>query len=252
MCIIHTVRYTSCNHVHSYTELVHENVIYCPDQQVAHDGITKSQDKCPDCVKTDQEQLRSMERDRKGDGSDPCGTKTGSTRVEDGGEGLEFVEDYFADGSQAHVPRDWDGSAMCSSTEEWQIVQRREPERQEIAGREDEMVVVNHEGEVMNEPLHVVGESEWMTRVQILPRPITPDDQKPNTEGREQERMPELGTGRCVGGGGGRAAEAGRRGRDPPTSATELVWGRQEEQNGTRAWKPTWRMMGHSSWVKEQ
>jgi hypothetical protein len=252
MCITHTARYASCNHVHSYTELVHENAIYCPDQQVAHDGITKSQDKCPDCAKTDQERLRSMEGDRKDDGSDLCRTKTRSTRVEDGGEGLQFVEDYFADGSQAYVPRDWDGGAMWSSNEEWQLVQRREPERQEIAGREDEMVVVDHEGEVMNEPLHVVGESEWMTRGQILSRPITLGDQEPNTEGTGQERMPELGTGLCVGGGGGWAAEAGQRGRDPPTSATELVWGKQEEQNGTKVWKQTWRMTGHGSWVKEQ
>ena len=251
MCIIHTVRYANCNHVHSYTSLVHENAIYCPDQQVAHDGITKSQDKCPDCVKTGQKRLHSMEGDRKDDGSDLCGTKTGSTRVEDGGEGLEVVEDNFADGSQAHVPRDWDGGAMLSSNEEWQLVQRREPEGQEIAGREDEMVVVDHEGEAMNESLHVVGESEWMTRGQILSRPISPSDQEPNTEETGQERVSELGTGRCVGGGGGRAAEAGRRGQDPPTSATELVGGRQEEQNGTRTWKPTWGMMGYG-WVKEQ
>jgi hypothetical protein len=210
MCIIHTVRYASCNHVHSYAELVHENAIYCPDQQVAHDGITKSQDECPDCVKTDQERLRSMEGDRKDDGSDLCRAKKGSTRVEDGGEGLEFVEDYSADGSQAHVPRDWDGGAMWPSNEEWQLVQRREPERQEIAGREDEIVVVDHEGEVMNEPLHVVGESEWMARGQILPRPITPGDQEPNTEGPEQERMLELGTGRCVGGQGDLGGGGGR------------------------------------------
>jgi hypothetical protein len=198
MCIVHTVRYAGCNHVHSYTELVHENAIYCRDQQVAHDGITKSQDKCPDCVRTDQELLRSIEGDRKDDGSDLRGAKTGSTRVEDESAGPEFVEAYFADGSQAHVPRDWDGSAIWSSNEEWQLVQHQEPERQEIAGREDEVVVVDHEGEVVNEPLHVVGESEWMTRDQILPHPITPGDQEPNTEGAGQERIRELGTGRCV------------------------------------------------------
>src|SRR5271156_4692089 len=113
------------------------------------------------------------------------------------------------------------------------------------------MVVVNHEGEAINEPLHVVGESEWMTRGQILPCPITPGDQEPNTEGTGQDRMPELGTGLCVGGGGVGPLKLDDRGRDPPTSATELVWGKQE-QNGTRAWKPTWRMMGHGSWVKEQ
>jgi hypothetical protein len=203
MCIIHTVRYASCNHVHSYIELVHENAIYCPDQQVAHDGITKSQDECPDCVKVGQGWLRSMEGDRKDDGSDLCRAKTGSMRVEDGGDGLEFVEDSFAGGSQAHVPRDWDGGAMWLSNEEWQLVQHREPEWQEIAGREDEMVVVDHEGEVMNGPLHV-------------------------------------------------AAEAGRQGQDPPTSVAELVWGKQEEQNGTRVWKPTWRMMEHGSWLKKQ
>ena len=33
---------------------------------------------------------------------------------------------------------------------------------------------------------------------------------------------------------------------------TKLAWGKQGEQNGVRVWKPTWRMMGHDSWVKEQ
>src|SRR3954451_17291165 len=184
MCIIHTVRYASCNHVHSYIELIHENAIYCPDQQVAHDGITKSQDKCSECVKTDQEPLRSMERDRKDDGLDLARIKTESMRVEDdGGEGRDFEENYFANGSQEHVPSDWDGSALWSSNGEWQLVQHRELERQKIASREDEMVIIDHEGEIANEPLHVVGESEWMIRGQILPRPIIPGDQEPNAEG---------------------------------------------------------------------
>jgi hypothetical protein len=153
-----------------------------------------------------------MEGDRKDDGSDLRRAKKGFTKVEDGGEGLGFAEDYSADGSQAHVPKDWDGGAMWSSNEEWQLVQHQESELQEIAGREDEMVVVNHEGEVMNEPLHVIGESGWMARGQILPRPITPGDQEPNMEGTEQGTGLCIGSQRDLGGGGGRAAEAGRTG----------------------------------------
>ena len=195
MCIVHTARYASCNHVHSYTELVHENAIYCPDQQVVHARITKSGDKCPDCVKTDQELLRSMEGDRKDDGLDLRRANTGSTRVEDDSEGLDFVEDDFPNGSQLNVPRDLDSSAMWSSNGEWQLVQHQEPERQKVASREDKTVVVDRDWEVVNEPLHVVGESEWMTRGQILHRPIIPGDQDPNTDGTGRERMRELGTG---------------------------------------------------------
>lgn len=224
--------------------------IYCPDQHVVHDGITKSKDKCLDCVKADQELLPSMEEDHKDDRSDLRRTHTGFTRVEDDGKGPDFAEDCFANGSQAYVPRDCDGSAMWSSNEEWQLVQHRESERQQTIGREDEMVVVDHDGEIVNEPLHVVGESEWMIGSQILPRPTIPDDQELNTEGTGRRECGELGTGRCVG-GGGRAAPAGRRRRDP-TSSAKLAWGKQEEQNGARVWKPTWRTVGLVSWVKEQ
>jgi hypothetical protein len=183
------VRYASCNHVHSYTKLIHEMAIYCPDQHVVHVGITKSKDKCPDCVKTDQELLLLIEGDHKDDSSDLCRTNTGSTRVEDDGEGLDFVEGYHANGGLAYVPRDCDGNAMWSSNEEWQLVQHRVSEQQKIAGREDEMVVVDHDGELVNESLYVVGESEWMTRGQILPYLAIPSNQEPNTEGTEQERM---------------------------------------------------------------
>jgi hypothetical protein len=162
--------------------------IYCPDQHVVHDGITKSKDKCPDCIKADQELLFLMEGGHKDDRSDLCRTNTGSTRVESDGEGLDLEEDYHANGSLVYVPSDCDGSAMWSSNEEWQLVQHRELERQKIAGREDNMVV-DHDGEPVNEPLHMVGESEWMTRGRILPHPTIPGDQEPNTGGTEQERM---------------------------------------------------------------
>lgn len=53
MCIVHTVKYAGCEHIHSYAELVHADAAYCAHQQVLHDGTSTEQHKRPVCMKKD-------------------------------------------------------------------------------------------------------------------------------------------------------------------------------------------------------
>jgi hypothetical protein len=53
MCIVHTVKYAGCEHIHSYAKLVHADAAYCAHQRVLHDGTSTEQHKCPVCVKED-------------------------------------------------------------------------------------------------------------------------------------------------------------------------------------------------------
>ena len=127
MCIVHTARYAGCAHVHSYTELVHEDAIYCPNQQAIYDGVSTEQEKCPGCVKQDQELRRAMSEPVVRSGADvrssSCGSVTGS---DDRASGLEFVEDWFGSGAGEE---EWTRSSfrvrqnsLAESVEDWQLV----------------------------------------------------------------------------------------------------------------------------------
>ena len=50
MCVVHTIRFRTCSHVHSYTSLVHTDAFYCGDQRVVDDGISRDQAACPQCA----------------------------------------------------------------------------------------------------------------------------------------------------------------------------------------------------------
>jgi hypothetical protein len=233
------------------------------------------QDKCPVCVKKNQELQCAM--------ADSVGTRRGLGDESNGGEqheqaedlksqrgtesivteGLEFVEDHFGEGKGTET-QDQDlgssyGSGLADSRQEWQIVHKADVQGHDLAGVEDEVVVFGH-GKEVNEVLDVDGESEWMNWGQVLPHPVA-SGEAPNADGngvglgREPER-----------GGGGRvkiyqpdirtsegdcATEAEGMKQDRKSS-TKVAGRKQGEQKEKETRKASWKMMGHGSWLRDQ
>ena len=132
MCVIHTASYAGCPHIHSYPEIVHENAIYCPDQQVIHNGTSRQQEKCPECVKkTQKPRLPSaprLETKRAPSADDNTNTQElreqllGLDSGEDGApvvtDGLVFIENYFGNGKGSEEAE----SSQASGLVEWQFI----------------------------------------------------------------------------------------------------------------------------------
>jgi hypothetical protein len=179
MCIVHMIKYTACKHTHSYAEIVHDDPIYCANQQVIDDGVSKERDKCPDCIQRDQTVLFAMREsagpgrprsdeanpgERRGQAAD-LESQMGSESIVT--DGLEFVENYVGDGPDTQDLGSSYGSGLADSRTEWQLVPEADIKENEIPGVEDEVVIVKY-GKDLREALAVDGETELVAQVQVL------------------------------------------------------------------------------------
>jgi hypothetical protein len=227
MCVVHMVSYPGCRHIHSYAEIVHDNAIYCSNQEVIDDGTSKEQWKCPDCLKKDQELLsentvqlglaevaKAHADCRRGAGRPPVdGLKNNSsseTRSEAATE-LEFIDNYFGHGAETGTEtgtktesRDLgssygSGSGFADSRMEWEVVQEADGKGHEIAGLEDEVVVFRR-GKELHEVLAVDVASELISAGQLLPRAVERGEEelsvKETGRGRAREQEQEQGPSR--------------------------------------------------------